>query len=445
MVDAHLPIELRERPLRYLFLDLNSYFASVEQQEYPELRGKPVAVVPVDVDTSFVIAASYEAKRFGVKTLTQIGEAKRLCPELICVTGHHSMYAHYHKRVIEVAETVLPVDQVCSIDEMRFRLLKTESPPEITREIALKMKRTIREQVGQCLTCSIGIAPNSFLAKVGTELQKPDGLVIIEAKDLPDALHRLDLTGFPGINRRMEVRLNAQGIFTSEQMCAASREHMHRAFGSVIGERWWYLLRGFDLPMAKTERKSLGHSHVLPPEHRTEKGCREVLLRLLQKASARLRKEDLWTEEMVVAVKGFKKSWEKRIKLPPTQDTVTLNEFFLKEWPGHDFVQPKMVAVTFTRLLEHEQVTPSLFDPTFDRSLLSKAVDTVNKKFGKNKIYLAGMEHAKETAEERIAFGKTELFSEGKGDNEWVDTFRGLPRSSPADRSDRSDLTDQSD
>jgi DNA polymerase-4 len=419
--------------LRYLFLDLNSYFASVEQQEHPELRGKPVAVVPVEADTSFVIAASYEAKRHGVKTLTQIGEAKRLCPELICVSGNHAMYSHYHKRVVEVAETVLPIDAVCSIDEMRFKLLKTESPPEIARELALKMKATIREQVGECLTCSVGIAPNGFLAKVGTELQKPDGLVIIEAKNLPDVLHRLELTGFPGINKRMEVRLNAQGIFTTEQMCAATREHMHRAFGSVIGERWWYLLRGFDLPMEKTHRRSLGHSHVLPPDHRTEKGCRDVLMRLLQKASARLRKENLWTEEMIVDVTGFKKSWSVRIKLPPTQDSVTLNEFFLKEWPKHDFVSPKKVGVTFTKLLEHEHVTPSLFDPTFDRSLLNRAVDGVNQKFGKNKVFVAGMEHAKETAQERIAFGKTELFSEGKGDNEWVDTFRGLPRETPAE------------
>jgi DNA polymerase-4 len=428
MVDVHLPIELRERPLRYLFLDLNSYFASVEQQEFPELRGKPVAVVPVEADTSFVIAASYEAKRYGVKTLTQIGEAKRLCPELVCVLGHHSMYAHYHRRVIEVVETVLPIDEVRSIDEMCFKLLKSESPREVASGLALRLKEALREHVGECLTCSIGIAPNSFLAKVGTELQKPDGLVIIEADDLPAILHRLGLTGFPGINRRMEVRLNAQGIFSSEQMCAASREHLHRAFGSVTGEQWWYLLRGFDLPQRKRQRKTLGHSHVLPPNLRTDQGCRDVLMRLLQKASARLRKENLWTEEMIVSVNGFKRSWSKRIKLPPTQDSVTLNEFFLREWPSHDYVQPKMVAVTFTRLLEYGHVTPSLFDPTLDRARLNNAVDSVNQRFGKNKVYIAGMEHAKETADEKIAFGKTELFSEGKGDNEWLDTFRGLPR-----------------
>lgn len=429
VVDSHLPIEDRERPLRYLFLDLNSYFASVEQQEYPELRGKPVAVVPVEADTSFVIAASYEAKRQGVKTLTQIGEAKRLCPDLICVKGHHSMYSAYHRRVIEAAETVLPVEQVCSIDEMRFRLLRTESAPAVARELALKIKKAIRDQVGECMTSSIGIAPNGFLAKVGTELQKPDGLVILQASDLPRALHVLPLTGFPGINKRMEVRLNAAGIFTTEQLCSVTREEMRHGFGSVIGERWWFLLRGYDMPAEQTARKSLGNSHVLPPDLRTVQGCREVLLRLLAKAAARLRKENLWTEEMIVGVSGFRESWSARIKTPPTQDTVTLNDYFLREWATAKFDKPKKVSITFTRLKEHEAVTPSLFDSAFERAELSKAVDKVNHRFGKNKVFLAGMENAKDAAEERIAFGKTELFSEGKDDNEWVDTFRGLPRS----------------
>lgn len=428
MVDDHLPIENRERPLRYLFLDLNSYFASVEQQEHPELRGKPVAVVPVEADTSFIIAASYEAKRFGATTLTQIGEAKRLCPDLICVKGSHAMYAAYHKRVIEAAETVLPVDKVCSIDEMRFRLLRTESSPARARELALQIKKAIRDQVGEYMSCSIGIAPNAFLAKIGTELQKPDGLVILQASDLPQALHRLPLTGLPGINKRMEIRLNAAGIFTVEQLCAVSREQVREGFRSVIGERWWYLLRGYDMPEEKSSRKSLGHSHVLPPDLRTAEGCKEVMMRLLSKASARLRSENLWTEEMTVAVSGYKKSWHAVCKLPPTQDTLTMMEAFFREWPKADYIQPRKVSATFTRLRESEHVTPSLFDPSFERAKLSNAVDKVNNRFGKNKVFLAGMEHAKETAEERIAFGKTELFTEGAGDHEWVDTFRGLKR-----------------
>lgn len=129
---------------------------------------------------------------------------------------------------------------------------------------------------------------------------------------------------------------------------------------------------------------------------------------------------------MTVSVKGFDRSWKAVVKLPATQDTVTLNEGFLDAWKSRDFSRPRSVGVTFTDLREAEQVTPSLFDQSQDRSELNHAVDLLNRKFGKNTIFLAGMERAKDTATEKIAFQKTDLFSEGKDDHVWVDTFRGL-------------------
>lgn len=416
----------RERRLQVLFLDLNSYFASVEQQERPELRGKPIAVVPVMADTSFVIASSHEAKVKGVKCGTMIRDAKTMCPGIEIVKARPPVYVHYHKRIISAAERILPVEEVCSIDEMRFRLLGTESTPQVARELALEMKASIAEMAGDQMTSSIGIAPNAFLAKVATEMEKPNGLVILEQKDLPHRLHGLKLTDFAGINRRMAARLNANGIFTVEQMCAASRGDLLQAFGSVTGEKWWYLLRGFDLGPEVHDRKTMGHSHVLPPDLRNEKGCREVLLRLLAKAAARLRATNLWTAAMAVSVGGYKKSWQDHTRVPPTQDSLTLTDAFLEMWQGHDFDLPRSVGVVFYDLRTTGEFTPSLFDPTEDRSKLSHAVDAVNQKFGKNKVYLASMDKVKNTAEEKIAFNKTWLFSEGKGDNEWIDGFRGV-------------------
>jgi DNA polymerase-4 len=174
------------------------------------------------------------------------------------------------------------------------------------------------------------------------------------------------------------------------------------------------------------DRKTLGHSHVLPPELRHDRGCREVLLRLLSKASARLRATGLWASAMDVAVKGYRRSWHAHAKLPPTQDSVTMTDAFLEVWEGRDFESPRLVAVTFAGLHEKHEFTPSLFDPTEDRSQLSHAVDAVNRKFGKNKVYLAGMDGAKHTAEEKIAFNKTWLFDEGKSEEVAIDTFRGL-------------------
>lgn len=409
------------RPLRVLFLDLNAYFASVEQQERPELRNRPIAVVPVMADTSFVIAASYEAKAYGIKTGTQIGEAKRLCPEIELVDARPPLYVAYHNRIVGVAESVLPVEKVCSIDEMRCRLIGTERTPECAWDLAMRMKERIKEKVGTCMTCSIGIAPNAFLAKVASDMEKPDGLTILQAHDLPHRLHELKLTDFAGINKRMQVRLNGAGIFTAEQMCAATRKELSAAFGSVIGEKWWYLLQGYEVNDPERDRRTLSHSHVLSPRLRHDQGCREALLRILHKAAARLRTAELWACGMTVYIGGFKKSWSVSLRLPPTQDSVTMTEYALEAWETRDFVQPKQVGVVFYDLLPAEGVTPSLFDATLDRAKFSQAVDRVNGKFGKNKVYLAGMEHAKDSAPERIAFNKTWLFSEGKGDNDLPD------------------------
>ncbi|MCC7228983.1 MAG: hypothetical protein IT203_01220 [Fimbriimonadaceae bacterium] len=428
MVDGNLPLLKQNRPLRYLFLDLNAYFASVEQQEQPALRGRPIGVCPVMADTSFIIAASYEAKRFGVRTGTQIGEAKRLCPDIELVPARPPVYVAYHRRILEVCEAVLHIEEVCSIDEMRFRLMGEEKHPARAVELAKEIKAAIHEHVGDQMHCSVGIAPNPFLAKLATEIEKPNGLVVLESKDLPQKLFGLNLTDFTGINKRTALRLNAAGIFTAQDLCEAPLEKIRGGFNSIIGERWWYLLRGYEVPQEKHERKSLGHSHVLPPKMRTDEGCREVLLRLLQKASARLRANRLWASHMIVFVSCFKKNWSVRIALPPTQDTVTMNEYFLREWEKRSFELPRSVGVTFFDLSVAEQVTPSLFDSTQERSKFNDAIDLVNQKFGKNSVYLAGMERAKDSADEKIAFNKTWLFSEGKDDNEWeIDTFRGMP------------------
>jgi DNA polymerase-4 len=420
MVDESLPFAKKDqRRLGVLFLDINSYFATVEQQEQPELRGKPIIVSPVDTDSTCAIAASYEAKKFGIKTGTNVGEARRMCPGLIVVPARPTLYVHYHERIIEAAESVLPVEKVSSIDEMHFKLIGKEREPEEARRIALKMKETLRSKAGEMISCSVGIAPNAFLAKLGTDMQKPDGLVILEAKDLPGKLLHLKLTDFCGINRKMAARLNGAGIFSIEQMYSCSAQDLRRAFGSIVGERWWYLMRGYDLAQDENERRSLSHSNVLAPSLRTDQGCREMLLRLIQKASARLRANGLWAAGMGISVKGFEKSWKAHVRISPSQDTVTFNDEFLRIWQGRDFVKPRTVGVVFYDLAVSEQVTPSLFDTAAIRADLNRAVDRVNQKFGKNSIYLAGMDRTKDRGSEKIAFNKTWLFSEGKGDNVW--------------------------
>lgn len=408
---------------------MNAYFASVEQAEDPGLQGRPIAVVPMIADSTFVIAASVEAKRLGVKTGMQVGEARMKLPELTLVHARPPLYTHYHRRILQVVEDVLPVEKVSSIDEMRFRLLGRETEPAEARRIALEMKQAIHDRVSDCMTCSIGIAPNSFLAKLATDLQKPDGLVVIESSDLPDRLKGLKLTEFAGINRRMEARLKAHGIFRSDDLIARSEQELRVAFGSVIGAKWWRLLRGEELPEEAEQRKSLSHSHVLPPDLRTDQGSRDVLLRLAHKACARLRSHSLLAGRLSIGVSAFDKSWKSECRLDATCDTLLVTEQILRMWEGRDFDKPRLVWVAFHELATEEAVTPSLFEDQDRRGRkekVSRALDRVNQAFGKNSVYLASLSRAKDTAEEKIAFNKTWLFSEGKEDNEW-----GMPAWQP--------------
>lgn len=411
---------------------MNAYFASVEQAEDPSLVGKPVAVVPLLADSTFIIAASKECKKLGVKTGMRVGDAKQVIPDIILLPGRPSLYVHYHKRILQVVEQVLPINKVCSIDEMRFRLLGDEREPEEAKRIARRMKQVLAEDVSPFVTASIGLAPNSFLAKLATDLQKPDGLVIIESKDLPEKIRGLRLTEFAGINRKMEARLMAAGIFNSDDMVTRTEAELKRAFQSVWGARWWHLIRGEELPDAEEPRKSLSHSHVLAPELRSHQGARDVLLRLTHKAAARLRSYGLEAGHLSVYVSDQGKGWEAHAPLDGCQDTMSLVAEILRLWKDAKFDTPRQVGLNLTDLTPFGTRTPSLFsdqDKKREAVKASQAMDSINQKFGKNSVFLASLEKVKGSADEKIAFNKTWLFAEGKGDNEWPNTFRGLNQS----------------
>ena len=196
----------------FLHIDLNSFFASVEQQLHPEYRGKPTAVTATMADTGTIIAASYEAKAFGIKTGTKVGEAKRLCPQIALVNGNHTTYAKYSHEIAAAVERVCPVAHTPSIDEMVCQLIGREQEPPRARQIAIAIKQAIRDDVGETLRCSIGMAPNRYLAKIASDMQKPDGLIGLLPSQLPRAIAHLELRDLPGVGARTEARLKDKGI-----------------------------------------------------------------------------------------------------------------------------------------------------------------------------------------------------------------------------------------
>ncbi len=245
--------------VNWLFVDMNSYFASVEQQVQPRLQGKPTVVVTVDVDSTVCIAASYEAKAFGVSTGTQLGEAKKKCPHLNVVEARHEIYVDYHNQIKQAVENCLHVSKTVSVDEMECRLLGRERQLDQARALARQVKQAIRG-VGETLRCSIGLAPNRFLAKTASNLQKPDGLVSIIASQLPQVLFRLKPRDLPGIGSRMEARLHRLGIETMEQLWQLDMEQMTQLWGGVVGTRFWLKLRATILMTAKRKKAALDTS-----------------------------------------------------------------------------------------------------------------------------------------------------------------------------------------
>ncbi len=204
------------------------------------------------------IAASYAAKAFGIKTGTLMREARQLCPAVIAVQANHRLYTEYHERILKAVDTCLPVEKVCSIDEVACRLMGTERQVPVARELAVKVKRALREQVGECLTCSSGIAPNVFLGKVGSDLQKPDGLVVITKNDLPGILLGLQLQDIYGIGPRMEQRLHRAGILNVSQLWNATPFQLRRVWGGVNGLLFHQMLHGVDIqPPSSRYSKSM--------------------------------------------------------------------------------------------------------------------------------------------------------------------------------------------
>lgn len=390
--------------VRWLYLDMNAFFASVEQELHPSLRGKPVAVVPLMADTTCCIAVSYEGKRFGVKTGTKVGDAKRLCPRMQFIVGHHGQYIHYHNKIVETVESCLPVEAVCSIDEMACRLTGSQQTVEAAEILSIKIKGAIREAVGSSLCCSIGVAPNRYLAKIAADMQKPDGFTAIRPCDLPTILYGLSLRDLPGVGSRMEKRLNDKRIYTMEKLLSLSPKEMASVWGSVCGEEMWHLLRGEELREVESAQKSISHSHVLPPELRYEAGALKVLKRLTTKAALRLRKEGFWASGIQIYVKFLgQDTWKARCNLMETQDTLVFVEAIVQLWNELPAGSIYAVGVVLTGLVPESMHAPSLFDdPRRDR--LTRTLDKVNEKFGKDMVHYGAIHETAGLAPMRIAF-----------------------------------------
>lgn len=292
---GYAPLLLHPGERWVIHVDMNCYFAQVEQRITPSLRGKPVAVAGDPDGRSVVATCSYEARARGVRTGMPVGEARRHCPELVILGGSISKYADTTRQILLIMERFSPLLEVFSIDEAFLDItpvLDRLGDPERAGRL---LKRSIRRELG--LTCSCGVAPNKLLAKLGSDLQKPDGLVVIYHDDVASFMEELPVRELCGIGSRLEQHLAGMGIKTCGQMGRADPERMFKRFG-IVGERMIAMGRGRDdapvVPYTESqEPKSVGHSQTFMRDLYRPGEIRGALLNLCERIGRRLRRHGL--------------------------------------------------------------------------------------------------------------------------------------------------------
>jgi DNA polymerase IV len=368
-----------------LHIDMDAFFISVEQRDNPALLGKPAAVCG-SLSRSVVTSATYEARPYGIRAGMSTQEAKRRCPQLILVEGNHSKYTETAARIFSILKEYTPLVEVASIDEAYLditqSLLLFQSPPLIAQSI----KDQIRER--EQLTCSIGVAPNKLLAKLGSRLKKPDGLVVIRKEEMEEILRDLPVSKLNGIGPKLAEALNSMGIFTCGQLGKFPVSVLAKRFG-VIGERLHEMGLGLDdsplMPFDEEEdAKSISHSVTLEEDTLNPNILRKVLLQLSEKVSKRMRRERFYGRRISITVRysdfftfSKQKTFSKWIN--------SGNEIFqhaIEIFESIPHPKPIRLLGVGVSLLKKEWCQLDLFEERGKKDSLLKAMDRVNERFG---------------------------------------------------------------
>lgn len=396
---------LQDHPLRFLFIDFNSYFAAVEQHDDPALVGRPVIVIPIDSEHTGAIAASYEAKALGISRGTPVREARAICPDIAICPARHDRYVEMHNCLMAEIERHLPIAKIYSIDECACRLDSREYRLEVAIEKARQIKTALARNIGPCLRSSIGIASSSLLAKLAAELRKPDGLTTIEAKHLPDALAELPLRAIPGVGEGVAKRLARAGVTDFTSLWKLPPKHARAIWGSVVGERFLYALRGYDIPDESPREKSMiGHSRVLSPQHQHPNEARIIARALLLKAASRLRIYGLYATRMILGIRLRPAGWlEFECAFAASQNSWTMLRELEQLWKravtilqSRQFNGQRIGLVSIN--LHHFSETgpePDLFDQPTERiedrnaTSLWERIDALNRRYKRPLVTLA--------------------------------------------------------
>ena len=377
-----------------LHIDMDAYFISVEQRDNPSLRGKPAAVCG-SLSRSVVTSATYEARPFGIRAGMSTQEAKRRCPQLILVKGDHSKYTKTAARIFSILKDYTPLVEVASIDEAYLDITQSQLLFQSPLQIAQSIKEKI--QKNEQLTCSIGIAPNKLLAKLGSGLKKPDGLVVIEKERVEEILKDLPVSKLFGIGPKLDEELKSIGISTCGQLGRFPVSVLSKQFGT-IGERLQEMGLGLDdspvVPFDREEdAKSVSHSVTLEEDTSDRDLLRKVLLQLSERVSKRMRKEGFYGRRITLTVRYsdfYTFSKQKTL----SQWVNSGNEIFRQAAEIFESIShPKPIRLlgVGVSLLKKEWCQLDLFEKREKKDKMLQAMDRVNQRFGDWSLTWAGL------------------------------------------------------
>lgn len=399
------------RPL-IMHIDLNSCFATVEQQARPMLRGRPVAVINRRTKNATIVTASYEAKALGVKLGMGLGDAKKLCPKLVGIESDPPKYRYVYHKLMAIMNDYSPHVTMKSIDE---GVIDFSQSPAFVRdrdliEIAQEIKKRLRDEIGVWMRCNIGIATNRWLAKTAASLHKPDGLDIVTPDNLRGVLSRLELQDLTGIASRNEHRLNALGIYTSLDLLDADVATLRIAFRGIAGEWWYKRLRGWEVDDVDYDMKSCGRQYVLESSGLSRQEIVRRLHHLVESVGSKLRSQSKSARGVRVIAHTYEhRSWQAHYLSPlPFYSDQAIWSIAKRLFMGAPAKGISFISVVCYYLQDNIGDQLSLFGDELARERgVVDAIDDINARYGERSIHSADTLNTGMYGQPKIPFGST--------------------------------------
>lgn len=375
-----------------LHVDLNSFFATAEQQANPRLRGKPVGIIKAHGRTC-VIAASVEAKRYGIKTGANVFEAKRLCPQIILVPADFDKYADITYRFINICSSYSPACEVFSLDECFIDVTQTEKLFGGVLCIAFDIKRRLMEEVGDWMTCSVGISHNRLLAKLASSQIKPDGLFLITEATAIEVLGKSDLMDVCGLGWALNRHLRGLGIDSFPKLRSKSMEFLHKHFGPYWSVHLYNLCRGIDhspiVPMTEIpDAKSVGRTYTTHRNLTKKDEVLKLIRNLCEETATKARQMKLAGRYVGICLRGGEESrYGHRTLKNYINDGRRLFDICQRICADWQLPYVRFCGVTLAMLTKTNYLTIPLLPPDRCRINLVRTIDRINDQFGDYTVF----------------------------------------------------------